>query len=61
MPSPTVPNQLSNDDESTIQVYSGGHSWSFQSIPIHLNSVLLMCIGPAGEYESFEHVYSQCE
>ncbi len=34
----------------------GDHSWSFQSIPIHSNSVLLMRIRSAGEYESFEHV-----
>ncbi len=33
-----------------------GVSWSFESIPIHLNSVLLICVGLAGEYESFEHV-----
>ncbi len=55
-PSPTVPNLLPNEDESTIQVHSGGHSWSFQSIPIHSNIVILMRAGSAGEYESFEHV-----
>ncbi len=33
-----------------------GHSWSFQSIPIHSDSVLLMRIGWSGEYENFEHV-----
>ncbi len=59
-PSPTVKNLLPNVDESTIQVYSGGHSWSFQSIPIHSNSVLLMRVGSAGEYESFEHVQKLC-
>ncbi len=34
----------------------GCHSWSFQSIPIHSNSVLLIRVGLAGEYECFEHV-----
>ncbi len=34
----------------------GVHSWSFQSIPIHSSSVLLMRVGSAVEYESFEHV-----
>ncbi len=38
----------------------GGHSWSFQSIPIHSNSVLLMCLVSAGECESFEHVQKLC-
>ncbi len=33
-PSPTVPNLLLNEDESTILVCSRGHSWSLQSIPI---------------------------
>ncbi len=47
-------------DESTIRVCLGGHSWSFQSIPIHSISVLLMCVGLAGEYESFEHVQKLC-
>ncbi len=51
-----MPNLLPKEDESTIQVYLGSHSWSFQSIPIHLNSVLLMRVGSAGEYESFEHI-----
>ncbi len=53
-------NLLPNEDESTIRVYSGGHSWSFQSIPIHSNSVLLMRVGSAGKYESFEHVQKLC-
>ncbi len=56
-PSLTVPNLLPNEHELTIQVCSGDHSWSFQSIPIHSNSVLLMRVGSAGEYESFEHVH----
>ncbi len=60
MPIPIVPNLLPNEDESTIQVYSGGHSWSFQSIPIHSYSVLLIRVGSAGEYESFEHVQKLC-
>ncbi len=51
-----MPNLLQNEDESTIRVGLGGHSWSFQSIPIHSNGVLLMHIGSAGEYESFQHV-----
>ncbi len=55
-PSPTVPNLLPNEHEWTIRVGSGVHSWSFQSIPIHSSSVLLMCVGSAGEYKSFEHV-----
>ncbi len=55
-PSPTVPNLFPNEDEWTIRVYPGCHSWSFQSIPIHSNSVLLVRVGLAGEYESFEHV-----
>ncbi len=36
------------------------HLWSFQSIPIHSNSVLLMRVWSAGEYESFEHVQNVC-
>ncbi len=39
---------------------SGCHSWSFQSIPIHSNSVLVNRVGLAGEYESFEHVQKRC-
>ncbi len=38
-PSPTVPNLLPNEDEWTIRVYRGFHSWSYQSIPIHSNGV----------------------
>ncbi len=59
-PSPTVPNLLLNEDEWTNQVYPGCHSWSFQSIPIHSNSVLLIRVGLAGEYESFEQVQKLC-
>ncbi len=59
-PSPTVPNLLPNEVESTIRVCSGGHSWSFQSIHIHSNSVFLMRVVWAGEYESFEHVQKLC-
>ncbi len=59
-PSLTVPNLLPNEHELTTQVGSGDHSWSFQSIPIHSNSVLLIRVGLAGEYESFEHVQKIC-
>ncbi len=59
-PSPTVPKLLPNEHESTIRVGSGVHSWSFQSIPIHSSSVLLMHVGSAVEYESFEHVQKLC-
>ncbi len=55
-PSLTVLNLLPNEDESTIQVCSDDHSWSFQSIPIHSNGVLLMFVGSAGELECFEYV-----
>ncbi len=55
-PSPSVPNLFLNEDEWTIRVYPGCHSRSFQSIPIHSNCVLLIRVGLAGEYESFEHV-----
>ncbi len=37
-----------------------GGGGSFQSIPIHSNTVLLMGVGSAGEYESFEHVQKLC-
>ncbi len=33
---------------------------SFLVIPIHSNSVLLICLGSVGEYESFEHVQKLC-
>ncbi len=59
-PSPTVPHLFPNEDEQTIQVYPGCHSWSFQSIPIHSNTVLLIRLGLAGKYESFEHVQKLC-
>ncbi len=59
-PCPTVPNVFPNDDEWTIRVYPGCHSCSFQSIPIHSNSVLLIRVGLAGECESFEHVQKLC-
>ncbi len=55
-----MPNLFPNEDESTIQVNSGGHSWSFQSIPSRSNSVLLMHVGWGGEYEVFEHVQKVC-
>ncbi len=59
-PSLTVLNLLPNEHELTTQVCLGDHSWSFQSIPIHSNSVLLMRVGSVGEYESFEHVQIFC-
>ncbi len=59
-PSHTVPNLLPNEEEWTIRVYPGCHSWSFQSILIHSNSVLLIRVGLASEYESFEHVQKLC-
>ncbi len=60
-PSLTVRNQLlMNKHEFTIRVCSGDHSWSFQSIPIHSNSVLLMRFGSAGKYQSFEHIQTFC-
>ncbi len=58
-PSLTVPNVLPNEHELTIQVCLGDHSWSFQSIlamTINLNSILLVRVALAGQYESFEHV-----
>ncbi len=36
------------------------HSWSFQSISIHSSSVLLMRVGSASEYKSFEYVQKLC-
>ncbi len=59
-PSPTVPNLLPNEDEWTVRVYPECNSWSFQSIPIHSNSVLLIRVELAGQYESFEHVQKLC-
>ncbi len=66
-PSPTVPNLLPNEDELTIQVCSGDHSWSFLAIlamtmtmTINSNSVLLIRVASAGRYESFEHVQKVC-
>ncbi len=42
-------------DELTILVRSGDHSWSFWSIPINSNTVLLMHVISAGQWhESFE-------
>ncbi len=55
-PSPNVPNLFPNEDEWIIRVYPRCHFWSFQSILIHSNSVLLIRVGLADEYESFEHV-----
>ncbi len=62
-PSPTVPNLLQNEDEWTIRVGSIDHSRSFlliramtMTMTIDLNSVLLMRVASAGQYEVFEHV-----
>ncbi len=62
-----MPNLLPNEQELTIQVCSGDHSWSFlvilamtMRITINLNSVLLMRVASAGWYESFEHVQIFC-
>ncbi len=58
-----MPNLLPNEDELTIRVSMGEHSWSFlvilimtMTMTIHSNSVLLMRVASAGQYESFEHV-----
>ncbi len=62
-----MPNLLPNDDELTIQVRSGDHSWSFLVIlamtvtmTINSNSVLLVRVASAGRYEFFEHVQKVC-
>ncbi len=59
----TVPNLLPNEDELTIRVCSGVHSWSFlvilamtMTMTINSNSVLLVRVDSVGWYESFEHV-----
>ncbi len=38
----------------------GGSFVVIPSIPIHMSSVLLIRVGSAGEYESFEHVQKLC-
>ncbi len=62
-PSPTAPNLLPNQDEWTIRVGSSDHSWSFlviramtMTMTINSNSVLLVRVASAGQYEVFEHV-----
>ncbi len=59
--SPSVLNLLLNEDESTIRISFRG---SFLVIPVHSYpfeySVLLMRVGSAGEYESFEQVQKLC-
>ncbi len=64
-PSPTVPNLLPNEDELTIRVCSGDHSWSFlvilaMTMTINSNSVLLVRVASAGQYECFEHFQKVC-
>ncbi len=61
-PNPTLPNLLLNEDEWTIRVGSSDHSWSFlviramtMTMTIDSNSVLLMHVAAAGQYEVFEH------
>ncbi len=56
-------NVLPNEDELTIRVCSGDHSWSFLVIlamtitmTINSNNVLLVRVASAGRCESFEHV-----
>ncbi len=67
MPSLTVPNLLPNEDELNIRVCTGDHSWSFLVIlaititmTIDSNSVLLVHVVSAGQYESIEHVQKIC-
>ncbi len=62
-----MPNLLSNEDELTIQVCLGDHSWSVlvilamtMTMTINSNSVLLIRLASAGRYESFEHVQNVC-
>ncbi len=62
-----MPNLLSNEDELTIRVYSGDHSWSFlviltmtMTMTINSNSVLLVRVASSGRDESFEHVQNVC-
>ncbi len=59
-PCPTVPNLFPNEDEWRIQVNSGGHSWSFQSIPSRSSSIIPMRVGSGGMYTVFEHVQKLC-
>ncbi len=63
MPQFHCANHLPNEDELTIRVCSSDHSWSFlvilamtMTMTINLNSVLLIHVASAGQYESFEHV-----
>ncbi len=62
-----MPNLLPNEDELTIRVCSGDHCWSFlvilamtMTMTINSNSVLLVRVASAGQYESFEHVQKVC-
>ncbi len=58
---------MPNEDELTIQVCTGDHSWSFlvilamtMTMTIDSNSVLLRRVVSAGQYKSFEHVQKFC-
>ncbi len=60
-------NLLPNEDELTIHVCMGDHSWSFlvilamtMTMTIDSNSVLLMSVVSAGQYKCFEHVQKFC-
>ncbi len=59
--------QITHEDELTIRVCSGDHSWSFlvilamaMTMTINSNSVLLIRVASAGRYECFEHVQKVC-
>ncbi len=51
-PSLAVP----NEDELTIRVCTGDHSWSFSQWQWQWQSSVLMRVASASQYESFEHV-----
>ncbi len=66
-PSLTMPNLLPNEDELTIQLCTGDHSWSFlviltmkMTMTIYSNSVLLMHVASASQHKGFEHVQKLC-
>ncbi len=66
-PSLTMPNLLPNEDELTIQLFTGDHSWSFlviltmkMTMTIYSNSVLLMHVASASQHKGFEHVQKLC-
>ncbi len=64
-PSLTMPNLLPNEHELTIRHDSCSFGGSFlviltMTMTINLNSVLLVRVASAGQYESFEHVQIFC-